>query len=164
MKTRFIVITAVLGVAAGWAQPTDAQARLIGRAIGATPLFSDLQELCDRIGGRVTGSPACERAVDWGIAKFRRAGVPVTAEAFLVPRAWLGGSAEAACLAPEKFAVRLAAAPFSSSTNGALEAELVDAGDGTPEAFAKLGDRARGAIALVSNPEMKSFDDLFAEY
>jgi Iap family predicted aminopeptidase len=41
---------------------------------------------------------------------------------------------------------------------------VVDAGEGTAESFAKLGGRARGAIALVRNPEMKSLDDLFAEY
>ena len=63
-----------------------------------------------------------------------------------------------------EFPLRVAAAPGTPSTPGAVEAPLVDAGAGTAESFAKLGARARGAIALVSNPEMKSFDDLFAEY
>ena len=40
----------------------------------------------------------------------------------------------------------------------------MDAGDGTPEAFAKLGAAAKGAIVLVHSSEMKTFDDLFAEY
>jgi len=31
--------------------------RLAARAIAATPMLDDLRELCDRIGGRPTGSP-----------------------------------------------------------------------------------------------------------
>jgi hypothetical protein len=85
-------------------------------------------------------------------------------ETFTVPSLWLGESAEAECVAPERFPLRLAAAAQSESTRGTIEARLVDAGDGTPEAFAKLGDKGKGAIALVSSKEMKSLDDLFAEY
>lgn len=40
----------------------------------------------------------------------------------------------------------------------------MDAGEGTDADFAKLGARARGAIVLVHSKEMKTFDDLFAEY
>jgi hypothetical protein len=75
-----------------------------------------------------------------------------------------GGQRRGRCLVPVEFPLRVAAAPGTPSTPGAVEAPLVDAGAGTAESFAKLGARARGAIALVSNPEMKSFDDLFAEY
>jgi hypothetical protein len=45
-----------------------------------------------------------------------------------------------------------------------LEAPLVNAGDGSAESFARLGDKARGSIALVLSPEMKTEADLFAEY
>src|ERR1017187_6918639 len=75
-----------------------------------------------------------------------------------------GGQRRGRCLVSVEFLLRVAAAPATPSTPGAVEAPLVDAGAGTAESFAKLGARARGAIALVSNPEMKSFDALFAEY
>jgi hypothetical protein len=81
-----------------------------------------------------------------------------------VPQAWAAETAEAECLAPERFTLRIAAAPHSASTDGAFEAPLVDAGEGTPESFARLGDRARGSIALITSHEMKTLDDLFAEY
>jgi carboxypeptidase Q len=143
----------------------DAQQRLAGRAFSDTPLMSDLEELCDRIGGRPTGSPPCERAIDWGVGKFKAIGVDsVTTETFSVPKTWMPVAAEAECLAPERFTLRLAAAPHTESTAGTIEARLVDAGEGTAEAFARLGARARGAIALVSSREMKTLDDLFAEY
>ena len=145
---------------------TGAVQRLAGRAVGATPMLDDLRELCDHIGGRATGSPACDRAVHWAAEKFRAAGVDsVSLESYTVPALWLGGSAEGECLSPERFPIRLVAAPFSASTpDEAIEAPLVNASDGSKEAFAKLGTAARGAIALVTSPEMKTFADLFEEY
>ena len=162
MRTRFLFLTiAALLCRAG----DDAQQRLAGRAFSDTPILQDLHELCDGIGGRPTGSPACERAIEWAAAKFKAAGADsVATEAFTVPKSWVPEAAEAECIAPERFPLRIAAAPYSGSTPGAIEARIVDAGEGTPEAFAKLGASARGAVALVSSREMKTLDDLFAEY
>src|SRR5260370_2072939 len=154
-----------LSLAASLLAQTDAPQRLAARALGNTPMIDDVRELCDRIGGRPTGSSACERAIEWGAKKFRDAGIDhVTLEPFPVPALWLPGTAEASASAPERFAVRIAAAPMSVSTKGQLEARLVDGGEGTPESIAKLGATARGAIVLVHSKEMKTFDDLFAEY
>ena len=134
----------------------DAPQRLAARAIGETPLFSDLRELCDGIGGRPTGSPACDRAIEWASAKFREAGADqVSVESFPVPNLWLPVSAEATVSAPARFPLRIAAAPFSPSTKGVIETRLIDAGEATPEAFAKLGDKLTGAIVLVRSKEMK---------
>ncbi len=146
------------------AQSNDAPARLAARSLGETPIFDDLRELCDGIGGRPTGSAAASRAIEWAAGKFRAAGLTPVLEPFQIPNQWLPVSSDAAALAPEQFPIRLAAAPFSGSTKGTLEAALVDAGDGSDADFAKLGSRAKGAIALVHSAEMKTFDDLFAEY
>jgi len=160
-----ICLAAALDAFVALAQDGEVAQRLAGRALGPTPMLSDLGELCDRIGGRPTGSPACDRAIHWAVAKFKSAGADaVSTEAFPLPSKWAAISAEARCLAPEEFGLRVAAAPGTPSTAGTLEKALVDAGNGTAESFAKLGERAHGAIALVSNPEMKTFDDLFAEY
>lgn len=143
----------------------DAQQRIAGRAFGATPLLRDLEELTDRIGGRPTGSPAYDRAAQWALAKFKDAGADkVELEPFTVPRAWASEAAEAECIAPTRFPLRIAASPFSASTNGTLEARLLDAGEGNAESIARLGDLARGAVLLVSSREMKTLDDLFGEY
>ncbi len=143
----------------------DAPHRLAARAKGDTPLFQDLRELCDGIGGRPTGSVACDRAIAWSAKKFHDMGIQnVSVEPFNAPSLWLPVSAEASAVAPAKFPIRIAAAPMSPSTKGALEARLVDAGQATPEEFAKLGAAVSGAIVLVHSVEMKTFDDLFAEY
>ena len=145
---------------------SDPAAALVARALGQTPLMDDLRDLCDRIGGRPAGSAANERAVEWAAARFREAGLDVTLETFTVPGLWLPGPTEAACVSPEPFALRVAATPFSANTPGgrALEARVVDAGDGLDADYARLGPAARGAMALVRNPEMRSVSDLFGEY
>jgi hypothetical protein len=158
---------ATILAAAARADDRDADVvRLTGRILGGTSTMRDLRELTDRIGGRVSGTPACDRAIDWAGAKFRDAGVTVAFEPFTLARAWAPRSIEASCLNPTAFPLRVAAAPGTGSTpkGQAVEALLVDAGDGGDEAFAKLGASSSGAIALVRNPEMTSLEDLFGEY
>jgi carboxypeptidase Q len=140
---------------------------LAARERGETPFLDDLRQLCDTIGGRPTGSKACDHAVDWAVGRFRDAGVDSTwTETYTIPGSWTGGSDRAECIAPTRFPVRVVAGPFTVATpeGKPLEAPLVDAGDGSAESFAKLGDKAHGAIALVMAPEMKTAADLFAEY
>jgi carboxypeptidase Q len=144
------------------APPKDAATRLAGRAIGTTPLASDLAELTDGIGGRPTGSPALEKAVDWGVAKFKAIGIDVKTESYTVPTLWLGGTAEGECTAPAQFPLTLVAAPFSAS--GTLEAQVIDVGNGTAKDFARAGAKAKGAIIIIGIGEMHDLDDLFAEY
>lgn len=150
------------------AYPQARAAQLLAeRERGATPLFDDLRELCDSIGGRPTGSKACDRAVDWAVERFRAAGVEsVWTESYTIPGSWTGGADRADCVAPVQFPLRVVAGPFTVPTPGGhpLESPLVNVGDGSAESFARLGNRAKGAIALVLSPEMKTEADLFAEY
>ncbi len=69
---------------------------MAGRAFGDTPLMQELHELCDGIGGRPTGSAACERAIAWAAAKFQAGGADsVVLESFPVPKSWVPEAAEA---------------------------------------------------------------------
>ncbi|HEY3176478.1 MAG TPA: M28 family peptidase [Candidatus Polarisedimenticolia bacterium] len=145
----------------------DEAARLAGRALGETPLLDDLRDLCDHVGGRPTGSPSCERAMEWAAARFRAAGFDsVVQESFRVPALWLPGREEAECLAPERFPIRVAGAPYAPPTPGGrpIEGRVLDAGAGAPEDFARLGPDARGALALVRSAQMATLSDLFTEY
>jgi hypothetical protein len=165
-----IFVASLLAVSAAptWAQAGSAAYRLAQRAQTTDQMIDDLRELCDQVGGRPTGSPANQRAIEWAAAKFRVAGADsVKTESFTIAaNLWLPQSADAECLTPARFPVRLVAAPGSPSTPGGrpLTGTLVDAGDGSEAAFAKLGISARGAIALVRSGEMKSLEDLFGEY
>src|SRR5579862_1183751 len=154
--------------AAGNLGANDTVAELLAaRERGQTPLLDDLRQLCDTIGGRPTGSEACEHAVDWAVGRFRDAGIDSTrTETYTIPGSWTGGADRAECVAPSRFPIRVVAGPFTAATpeGKPLEAPLVNAGDGSAESFARLGEKARGAIALVLAPELKTAADLFAEY
>src|SRR5690242_17019373 len=51
----------------------QAAPKIISNALGASPLVENLRRLTDEIGGRLTGSPAMAKAVEWGVAAFRDA-------------------------------------------------------------------------------------------
>jgi hypothetical protein len=163
--TRIVSCPLLIFVVACGALAQDAPHRLAARAAGDTPIFSDLRELCDGIGGRATGSEACDRAIEWAARKFRDIGIQnVSVEPFGAKSLWLPISAEASAVSPAKFNIRIAAAPMSPSTKGPIEGRVVDIGEGTPETIEHLGPSLKGAIVLVHSAVMKTFDDLFAEY
>jgi len=158
------LLLCVSGLAAQSA-PADPRAALRKRAEGDTPLIADTFELCDRVGGRITGTPAMDRAVQWATEKLKAAGVDsVDTESFTVPFLWIPGTAEVAATAPESFPLRAVAAPGTASTQGAIETKLVYVGAGLAADWAKAGTATSGAIALVHTKEMKTFEDLFDEY
>src|SRR5215469_2632747 len=166
LSARLVLVvtlaTASLGAAA---PPADPRAALKHRAEGDTPLISDVFELCDRVGGRITGSTAMDRAVKWGTEKLKAAGVDsVDTESFGVPFLWLPGSVEVAVTAPEAFPIRAVAAPGTASSQGVIETKVVDVGQGLAADWAKAGTATSGAIALVHTKEMKTLDDLFEDY
>lgn len=127
----------------------------------AGDLITDTQELTDQIGGRPTGSPACARAEQWAAARLREAGVDsVKLEPYTLPNLWIDRGATASALAPEAFPLRVAAAPLTAATPAAgVEGELVDFGENGANVPA-----AKGKIAFVHTPLMKSLDDLFGDY
>ena len=138
---------------------------LTTRIRSSNQMIDDLRELCDRVGGRPTGSLNEKRAEDWAAKKLRDAGVDVSVESYLIPAYWESKTAMAACTTPSNFPLRIAAAPFSASTpNGEpVEGALVDFGDGSPAVLAKV-PQSLGKIAFVRTPVMTSLDDLFGDY
>ncbi len=148
------------------AAPPDDAARRLADAVASSPgLAGDLRHLCDRIGGRLTGTEACRRAVSWTKSRFEDAGLEnARLEPFTLPRAWLPGAGVATVLAPVALDLAMATVPFSPDTTEPLEAPLFDAGAGAPADIARAGASARGAIGLVRTAEMRSLVDLFAEY
>jgi carboxypeptidase Q len=167
--THAVTIAFLAAVAA---RPLAAQAapsqwdRLAAALLGDTPLDRDLEELTDKIGGRATGSAANVRAVDWALERFRAAGVKAQKEAFQMPTRWLERSARATIRGQGvNFSPRIAAMPFSVATPATgVTAPLIDAGRGSKDDFAKLGDRAKGAFVLIEQDELKDIDGLFKEY
>src|SRR5258708_38475606 len=68
--------------------------RLITEALKPSPLETNLRRLTDEIGGRIPGTPAFQRAADWGVAAFKDAGADsVHTEEFTIQHSWEEGAA-----------------------------------------------------------------------
>jgi len=139
--------------------------KIIENALGQSPLAENLRRLTDEIGGRVTGTPEAARAVAWGIAAFRDAGVDVHTEKYTIPATWSEGATHLEVLSPAPFPVHLVSVAWAAGTPGnGLEAGVISAGGGTEADFARIGSSAKGAILLVHSELLRSWDDLLQEY
>jgi carboxypeptidase Q len=144
---------------------TQAAAKITPLVMGESPLEENLRRLTDDIGGRVTGSPAMAKAVDWAVAAFRAAGVEVHTEKYMLPHAWSEGDTRLEVLGPVSFPVSLVSVGLSPATpDGGIEAPLVFVGDGSEADFARAGTSVRGAILLVHTEVSYTWEDLFREY
>jgi hypothetical protein len=134
--------------------------------LAATPVASDLETLCDRIGGRPTGGAACERSIDWFVSRFREAGMDrVWAEEFPMPARWEEGRSRAEITTPERIPLSVVAMPFSPGTpKKGLEARVVYLGDGEAGRFEEAGPRLRGALGLIDSKILTGWEDLFLDY
>src|SRR5438093_1992280 len=120
--TSFALISAA-PIAPATAQEGTAAA-LVARTLGPTPILADLQELTDTLGGRPTGSPALDQAVEWGAAKLRAAGLEnVRTEEYAAGGVWVPISESGEVVAPRHAwqpawanQLRVAAMPFSKPT------------------------------------------------
>jgi carboxypeptidase Q len=137
---------------------------IIDEALKPSPLESNLRTLTDQIGGRVPGTPAMQKAVQWGVNAFKAAGAgSVKTEDFSIKAAWAEGATEINVVAPEPFKVRAVSIAWAPALAAHRHVPVIDAGEGTEADFAKAGNVV-GAIVLVHTQEMKTWDDLFAEY
>lgn len=143
----------------------QAAAKILPLVMGASPLESNLRRLTDEIGGRVTGTPAMQRAVAWAVAAFRAAGVDAHTEKYTMPVTWNEGATHLDVLAPMPLPVHLLSTGWSPATPaGGIEANLVDVGNGTAADFSAAGSAAKGAILLVRSEVSVTWADLFNEY
>jgi hypothetical protein len=143
----------------------QAAAKILPIVLGSSPMEENLRRLTDEIGGRVTGSPEMAKAVEWGVAAFRAAGVDVHTEKYTLPVTWSEGDTRLELLGLVKFPVRLKAEGWSPATPaGGVEAVVVDVGYGSDDDFAKAGASIKGAILLVHTDIGSTWADLFNEY
>lgn len=129
-----------------------AAARLLGEALASRQAHRRLEELCDDIGHRLSGSPALERAVEWAAQVLRDDGlVNVRAEPVLVPH-WVRGAERAFIEAPTRHDLTILGLGGSVGTPpGGLSAEVVVVGR-MAELDSLGAERIRGRIVLFDVP------------
>jgi carboxypeptidase Q len=160
---------------------TQAAAKILPIVMGSSPMEENLRRLTDEIGGRVTGSPEMAKAVAWGVAAFRAAGVNVHTEKYMLPVTWSEGKTE--LLVSEPFRPRrsesrdneiltvedmrsmhVVSEGWGPPTPGSVaHGEVVDVGYGSDEAFSRTGS-IRGTLLLVHTDIGSTWADLFNEY
>jgi carboxypeptidase Q len=142
----------------------EVTAKILPLILGPSPMQENLRRLTDEIGGRVTGSPAMERAVQWATSAFRAAGVDVHTEKYQLPLTWAEGDTRLELLGEIKFPLRTVSLGWSPPTPPAgIEANVVDIANGTPQDFTAAA-HLKGAILLVHTELGSTWADLFNEY
>ena len=142
-------------------QSTDAD-MLRDALLKDTPIENDLQQLCDEIGGRVTGAVSNAAAVEWGVQKFREAGVDVKKDPFQMPSLWLPKSTQMSFTNMPDFIPHVVAKYHSPVGN--YTGDMISVGTGTPEEITALGTQLRGKFILVEMDLCLDIGGLFAEY
>ncbi len=127
-----------------------------------TPLEEDLQELCDDIGGRVTGSAANAAAVDWALNKLQEAGVKAWKQEFEMPVLWLDKAASARISGGISFEP-LVVAKYQSPP-GTYEGNLVYVEEVSAAAFEAQSAAIKDHFVLVASDLCLDINGLFAEY
>src|SRR5204863_1789655 len=124
--------------------------RLVG-SIFTGPSVSNLRDLTDGYGGRLTGSPAYQKATEWAVARFRSYGIQnVRVEPFQLPNGWQRGWAKGEMVAPYARRLSLESLGWSPSTpSGGVKGELVIIDDISPDNIKSKAGQIRGHIVLL---------------
>ena len=147
----------------------QAASKLTPIILGDSPMIENLRRLTDEVGGRVTGSPEMAKAVRWGVAGFRAAGVDVHTEKYSLPVMWKEGATRIVITAPASAAaqnaslrgVSVAWAP--ATPREGIEAPVIDIGGGSDAEISAAGS-LKSAILLVHSQIGSTWGDLFNEY
>jgi hypothetical protein len=127
--------------------------KLISAALADKSSTARLEYLCDRIGNRLSGSAALERAVEWSAAEMKNAGLEnVQAPPVMVPH-WVRGEESAVMLKPIRKTLEMIGLGMSVGTPpGGITGQVVVARNA--DNLAALGrEKASGRIVLFTTPD-----------
>jgi len=134
--------------------------RIIDEELNHSELPQTAAYLTDRIGGRMTNSPAMRAAEKWTQEKFRAAGLKnVRTEGFDFGRGWSIERIEARMLTPRVLPMRAIPVAWTPSTNGTISASVIVAPLRRERDFDKWKGKLNGKIVLVSEPTEGSEPD-----
>lgn len=125
--------------------------RILQTALAGNDAYKKLEELCDDIGHRLSGSPQLEQAIAWAVAALKKDGQEnVHTEKVMVPH-WVRGAESVTMIEPRVAPMVMLGLGGSVGTpaegiTAAVEVVNDEAG------LEELGDGARGKIILFNNP------------
>ena len=117
----------------------------------ATDLF---YTLTDKLGPRLSGSPAYDVAARWAVNRFQEWGLANShLEPFKLGRAWSLEKLTVEMTSPRYMPLLGYAEAWSPSTSGVLTGAPIYVGDSALEEIDALGSRLRNAIVLTARPQ-----------
>ncbi|HEV2289430.1 MAG TPA: M20/M25/M40 family metallo-hydrolase [Candidatus Acidoferrales bacterium] len=137
------VFAAIFAVAIGFAALTNsaysaappdpdggtlpALSAIAGEAMMNIHAYSELEDLSDDVGARVTGSPQCNAAIQWGLDTMKKIGLQnVHAEPWQIFRGWTRVSASAKMISPAPHPLMVDSMGWVGSTPaGGVDADVV---------------------------------------
>jgi carboxypeptidase Q len=144
------VLACATGLACAQADEPPAAARLVSEIAARTPMMDNLEELCDDIGGRMTGSSQLRAAQAWAMKKLVLYGATnVHLEAYDLGRPWRRGHARARLLNANRMHLDVVQKAWTQGTGGTIRAEVALLDVKTLAAFKEALPRLKGKIALV---------------
>lgn len=141
--------------------PMAAQERVDAAAVAAIVAEAEQRseaaeifyELTDRLGPRLSGSPAHDRAARWALERFQTWGLAARLESFAFGRGWTLHGLTIDMVAPRYLPLIGYAEAWSPPTSGVLTGVPVYVGDSAAEEIDSIAGRLRGAIVLAARPQ-----------
>jgi carboxypeptidase Q len=152
---RYVLATLALAFAStSGAQVDNATvSRIIDEALNHSELPQTAAYLTDRIGGRMTNSPAMRAAEQWTQQQFRAFGLKnVHPEGFDFGRGWSIERIEARMVTPRVVVMPAIPVAWTPSTQGTVTAPVIVAPLRRERDFDKYKGQLKGKIVLVSEP------------
>lgn len=116
-------------------------------------LKKDLTYLTTNIGPRLTGSSQLDQASHWTQDQFKALGLAnVHLESWTIANSWNRGTASGRILSPALHELTLAAAGWSSATNGAIKGDLTVIEARKPEDLDQYKGKLAGKIVMLKSP------------
>lgn len=127
-----------------------ASTQLIAEIAARTPMMDNLEELCDGIGPRLTGSTRLRTAQAWAMHKLTQYGATnVHLEAYDLGRPWRRGTARARLLNANATALDVVQKAWTEGTRGVVKADVALLNVKTLDQFTAALPSLKGKLVLV---------------
>src|SRR3954467_2581426 len=155
-----LLLACVFSVAGYAADNSDAQ-NIAGQIMVNGHSMQYLQELTDRFGGRLTGSPAYNAAAQWAAEQFRAMGIKnVRLEPFTIPHNWQRGTSHGRITAPYERALHIEPLGWSVATpQGGIRANVTVVDDVHADALQKRASEIRDHVVLIDTTKLFDSED-----
>ena len=136
---------------ASWVQPHEAVVeKIFNQTMASNGAMKKLEELCDDIGHRISGSPELDQAIEWAVAALKADGHEnVAKEPVMVPK-WVRGEESLVLLSPRETKLPVLGLGMSVGTAPeGVEGEVAVVR--SEDELKALGPAAAGKIILFDN-------------